>query len=156
MAHSARDNIYDEEIAEILAPYLQSEAVQSMSGYCQHGDVSTLEHCLSVTRKALQFDALLPGSSDKEVLVVAGLLHDFYLYDWHGSGWKHSYQHPLKAAENAREYFNVDPRVAEAIESHMWPIGISHPPKSREALLICLADKWCALTETLFHRKRAK
>ena len=42
------------------------------------------------------------------------------------------------------------------IVSHMWPLNITKVPKSREALILCVADKCIALRETLFERKTAK
>ena len=38
----------------------------------------------------------------------------------------------------------------------MWPIGITRPPRTREAVVLCIADKYCALLETLLLRKEAK
>ena len=39
------------------------------------------------------------------------------------------------------------------ILSHMWPLNITKVPKSKEALILCVADKCIALKETLARRK---
>lgn len=144
------------ELDELLENLYADERVQSMNGFVQHGAVSTYAHCRNVTDASFWINRHLGFGADERTLATAALLHDFYLYDWHGSGWRHSYQHPLRASRNAQEHFGVDERVTSAIESHMWPIGISRPPRTREAVVICLADKYCALIETLRCRREAK
>ena len=34
----------------------------------------------------------------------------------------------------------------------MWPMTFLHPPMSREAVLVCLADKYCAVNEMLLKK----
>ena len=48
--------------------------------------------------------------------------------------------------------FNVNQDILQIIESHMWPLNITKIPKSKEAIIVCIADKYCALLETLFLR----
>ena len=38
------------------------------------------------------------------------------------------------------------------IRSHMWPLTITAVPACREAVIVCIADKWCSLVETLLYR----
>ena len=40
----------------------------------------------------------------------------------------------------------------QIIESHMWPLNISRIPHSREAWIVCVADKCVSLYETVFRR----
>lgn len=94
--------------------------------------------------------------ADEEKLAVGALLHDFYLYDWHdddgGSHRLHGFTHPEQARQNAVEIFDIDEKEQEIIRTHMWPLTLNAIPKSREAAIVCLADKWCSLQETLFMR----
>ena len=83
------------------------------------------------------------------------MLHDFYLYDWHvqdGTHRWHGFHHPERAAENAARYIGVSEKEAEIIRYHMWPLTLRHAPSSREAWIVCIADKLCSLEETLFRR----
>ena len=140
----------------ILAPYLGDARVRSMAGYVQHGVVSTLEHCHNVATVSWWASNRLRLRVDAESLLVGALLHDFYLYDWHGAGWRHSYLHAERARQNARRLFGVDKHTQEVIRSHMWPLGITPPPRSREAVIVCLSDKYVSLHETLFQRRRRR
>lgn len=36
----------------------------------------------------------------------------------------------------------------------MWPLTFRHIPTCREAVIVCLADKYCAIVESMFHRTR--
>ena len=88
------------------------------------------------------------------VLLTAALFHDFYGYDWHERpyGDLHGYRHPVRAAARAEEIFGVDEQVLSAIESHMWPFTLTRIPRSREAWIVCMADKLASLSETLWMR----
>jgi uncharacterized protein len=37
----------------------------------------------------------------------------------------------------------------------MWPLTFRHVPTCREAVIVCLADKYCAVVESMFQRSRA-
>lgn len=139
-----------------LTPYVRNRLVQSMSSYVQHGVVNTLDHCRSVAEVSLWLARRLHLNVDTNALLVGACLHDFYLYDWHGAGWRHSYRHAARARENAVKYFDVDERTQQVIRCHMWPLGITHVPHSREAVIVCLADKYVSLHETLFQRNQRR
>ena len=144
------------QVNTVLARFWDDSRVQSMAGYTQHGLVSTLDHCTSVAQVSWWLARRLHVRVDSHALLAGAFLHDFYLYDWHGSGWQHSYKHAGRARKNACEVFGVDKHTQAIIRSHMWPLGIAHPPRSREALLVCLADKYVSLHETLLQRKRRR
>lgn len=144
------------ELREILEPYTSNEKVRSMRSYCQHGVVSTLDHCQSVADVSWWTAKRLRLPVDAESLLVGAFLHDFYLYDWHGSGWRHSYRHAERARENAVAHFGVNAQTQHVIRCHMWPIGITHLPRTREARIVCLADKLVSLHETLFQRRKRR
>ena len=85
-------------------------------------------------------------------LIVGAYLHDFFLYDWHEKSkdhkW-HGFSHPKTAAKNAKEMFDISESGQKIIESHMWPLTITKLPKSKEALLVCMVDKYSAIIETV-------
>ena len=135
-----------------LAPYLSDDTVQQMASYTQHGTVSTLAHCMNVARTSLWLSRKLHLDVDTQTMLVGALLHDFFLYDWHGAGWRHSYRHAESARRNAVAHFDVDEQTQHVIRCHMWPMGITHVPVTREAILVNLSDKYNSLYETLFQR----
>ena len=57
-----------------------------------------------------------------------------------------------QAIENAKKFFNVNDDVQHIIYSHMWPLNLTHLPMSREAWIVCLADKYVARKETIMER----
>ena len=61
----------------------------------------------------------------------------------------HGYTHAKRARANARRDFNINELEAGIIYSHMFPLNLTHIPASREARIVCMADKLCAGIETL-------
>ena len=127
-----------------------------MNDYIQHGSITTLKHCIMVAETSFWLNRRLHLGANEKSLVTAALLHDFYLYDWHekSAGHKlHGFTHAKKAAENARRYFHISRREYKAICSHMWPLNLTKVPLSRIGWILCVADKYCAMKETVFHRR---
>ena len=59
---------------------------------------------------------------------------------------------------NAQRDYHLNWKEKNIIARHMFPL-IPVPPQCREAWIVCLADKWCALGETMepmFHVKHFK
>ena len=146
-----------ERFHEIIKEYMASPDVASMANYMQHGDTDTLGHSENVAWVSFLVNEKLHLNANEKTLVEAAILHDFYLYDWHDGKperKRHGFDHPDIASENAKEYFEVSEDVQNAIRSHMWPLTIKKVPKSREAAILCLVDRYCALVETFRLSKR--
>ena len=141
-------------IYRTIKPYLKDPYVQEMKEYIQHGDVTTYRHSINVVKMAFLIDKKFRLGADRETLLTAALLHDCYLYDWHDKPLSdlHGYRHPHRAAQTVAGHFDVDEKVLAAIESHMWPLTLRTPPTSREAVIVCLADKLSSMAETLWMR----
>ncbi|WP_321971886.1 HD domain-containing protein [Paratractidigestivibacter sp.] len=142
-------NAFEEQVAELE----NAARVPVMRECIQHGQVTTWAHCVRVARAAVSIAEALHLRVSQRELVRAALLHDYFLYDWHEPNHtKHATMHPVFALENARVDFDLTPLEENAIAAHMWPLPPGRVPASREAWLICAADKWCSLGETLFMR----
>ena len=80
------------------------------------------------------------------------LLHDYYLYSIEEKGlsaYVHGTRHPQIAVENAQKDFSLTEKELNIIRSHMWPLTLFHVPRSKEAALVCMADKYVASREML-------
>ena len=66
----------------------------------------------------------------------------------------HGFSHPGSACVNARNYFQITQKEQNIIQSHMWPLTFRHMPTCREAVIVCLADKYCAVEESMLQRAR--
>ncbi len=146
----------NEIIERTLSEIISDCHVQKMKHFQQHGCVSTYEHCESVVEQSYKINRILHLNSDMDTLLKGALLHDFYLYDWHeeddGSHRRHGFIHAERACLNAKHYFDVNEKIQHVIWCHMWPLNIRRIPKSREAWIVCVADKYVSFYETLFKR----
>ncbi|MBE7069517.1 MAG: HD domain-containing protein [Ruminococcaceae bacterium] len=126
-----------------------------MKNFTQHGNTSVFEHCVSVAKFSLlmahYLEKTLRIKVDRDSLVRAALLHDYFLYDWHDKTVPghniHGFTHPGAACRNADRDFGLNEVEKDIISKHMFPLTIM-PPKYRESVIVTLADKWCALCET--------
>ncbi|MDR2659004.1 MAG: HD domain-containing protein [Spirochaetaceae bacterium] len=137
---------------------LKNDAFLKCRNYIQHGKTSTYKHCLEVAKMCDKLGRFL-NVKDRESMIRAALLHDFFLYDWHNghNSW-HGFTHPA-AAENAKKHFNVSEKEYSMIQTHMWPLTLFHPPKYKEGWLICAADKIISVKEIFkaaLHRPRRR
>lgn len=150
---SQQEQEYQEAMQQYILPLLTDQSVCSMDDFVQHGTTSTLQHCISVMRASCALAAKFHLKVNYRALAVGALLHDFYLYDWHGhkseGGLPHGFTHPLVACYNAVERFGIPPEVQHIIVTHMWPLTLRAVPRSREAVIVCLVDKYCSSLETL-------
>ena len=128
---------------------------QQMKNFTQHGTTTVFEHCVSVAKFSLLMAHYLEKKfrikCDRDSLVRAALLHDYFLYDWHDKTIPghniHGFTHPRTACNNADRDFGLNEVEKDIISKHMFPLTFM-PPRYRESILVTLADKWCAICET--------
>ena len=145
-----------EEMQTILSDIQSNYAVQEMKQYTQHGHVSTYDHCKNVAKLSYDINRRFFLNADLRILLVGAMLHDFYLYDWHnedeGAHKFHGFTHAETACDNAIKYFDIDDETKHVIYCHMWPLNPKRIPMSKEAWIVCIADKCVSIYETLFRR----
>lgn len=138
-----------------LDGYIKHPEVRRMLGYVAHGKKSVFAHCISVVVTSYKLNKKYHLHADLHTLLVGALLHDLYLYDWHDRPYSikifkmHGYTHAEEARRNAVRIFGVDKNIQKVIKCHMWPLTLRSFPASREAAIVCVADKLVATRETL-------
>ena len=146
-----------EEYQRYIEELLSDERISKMDDFIQHGNTTTLTHCKAVAHMCGQIAYRYHIKVDVKSLARGALLHDYFLYDWHEKklGSLHGFYHPGIALKNAMRDFELDDREQDIIRKHMFPLTL-FVPRYRESVLVCLADKGCALKEVyqrLFQRK---
>lgn len=124
---------------------------QELLKYYQHGKTTIYKHSRDVAYEAYLFALSHNLNINYEDLICSAFCHDFFMYDWHEKSSTHrlhGFTHAHAAALNAKQYCNLNEKELSIIETHMWPLNITKIPKSKEAWLLCLADKKIALAET--------
>ena len=144
-----------DELEAVYQKFLNDEKVQKMNEIQMHRGSSCYIHSFRVAKLCVKKAARYQRYSfeDLKNVLVASILHDYYLYDWRKHRElkkKHGRRHPLVACENAVRDFNIPIEVQEIIKTHMWPLTLRSFPNSKEAIIVCIADKICALKETIF------
>lgn len=137
---------------EYTLDLIQSDQVQAMKKFIQHGNTTTFTHSLVVSYYSYWLSLRLPITLDSKSIARGALLHDFYLYDWHipdKSRKLHGFTHPTLALSNAKKHFSLNTIEKDIIRHHMWPLTFTQLPRKKEAMLVCFVDKICSLAETL-------
>jgi len=124
---------------------LRNPAVESMKTYNHHGKIDTHFHSVYVSFTVLKLCEKY-HIKNRDEIVRAALLHDFYLYDWHleKHDEMHAWYHPKAAVKNFESHFGKPTEMQrEMILRHMFPLSVK-PPNSVGGWLLTLADKHCA------------
>lgn len=117
-----------------------------------HGSSTVLRHSVKVVRMSLRIAERFNIKVDKQDLIQGALLHDYYIFDWRDNRCSlitHMLIHAKVAAHNAKRDYHVNKKVYNIIMSHMFPLNITVIPMSKEAWIVCIADKIVALQEQI-------
>ena len=140
----------EKEIRTIGRDILESEWFIRGFSQSHHFRSNVSDHELHVTKVSLRLAGLF-ASADREALIRACLCHDMGLIGnrrvIYTTGRMCITQHPLDSATRAEEILGyISEKERDIIEHHMFPLVLKRPD-SIEAVIICIADKCCALYE---------
>lgn len=139
------------EISEIyISQIIKKSRLNETNQFIHHGKTTILEHNLAVARRAYRIAKGLKLKVSEKELIVGAMLHDYYFYDWHekDAGHRlHGFYHPGISLTNAMKDIELTVIEKDIIKKHMFPLTLS-PPKYKESVVVCVADKICALEET--------
>ncbi len=144
-----------EDIAFIgcVRDLLEHDKIAEQSVYRHHGTIDCLSHSMYVAYTSYRIGRKLGTFMELDTRMMArgGLLHDFYLYDWHVKGDRkglHGFTHPKTALRNAKKYFRLSEKEEDVVLKHMWPL-IPYFPKYKESYIVMVTDKYCTLMESI-------
>ena len=146
----------EEKFREEMDRLMAMKEIQHMADFSQHNGNTTLQHVRNVAWVSFRMAKKLGWDIDEVSLARGAMLHDYYLYNIREEGisdYDHGIHHPLMALHNARKLKRLTRKEENIIRSHMWPLTLLHPPTSREALLVSMADKVCAVNEMFLNKK---
>ncbi len=154
--HVTARELVQRHCADILA----SDGMAIERACIQHGTTSVFAHSIAVTHACAKLARTLRIPVHERALMRGALLHDYFLYDWHdGKPARkiHGFTHPGFACKNAIRDFQIGSIEQNMVRRHMFPLT-PVPPACREAVILCVADKYVAAKETLcgFARKLAR
>lgn len=144
--------IREKRFDDLIKDYYKSDEVRKMGESIQHGSTTTLEHCENVAWISYLINKKLHLNADEKELIEAAMLHDISHHDWNNADVSRKIQNSDDsdvASDNTEGHFGIPEKEQEAIRSYMWPLNITKIPKSKEALIVSLADKYCALIERI-------
>ncbi|MCR5402337.1 MAG: HD domain-containing protein [Butyrivibrio sp.] len=95
---------------------------------------------------------------DERKVVRITLLHDLGMLGRkkrYKNDFECGYMHPRNSADTARKIWkDIDIVSIKAIKSHMWPLSLN-VPTSKEAFVLCLADKLASYKDITFKGEEA-
>lgn len=146
-----------DRVEKYIVEIIEKSRLMETNQYIHHGNTTILQHDIAVARKAFWISQKLKLKISEKEMIFGAMLHDYYFYDWHvkdKSHRLHGYYHPGLSLKNAMEDIELTLIEQDIIGKHMFPLTLC-PPKYKESIVVCLADKLCALDES-FHRKKNK
>ncbi len=142
----------DNEFALTMAQLEQDPRIRLLEQYSQHQGHTTFHHSRHVAMSSYRLSQFLHLRIDGKALATGAMLHDYYLYntsDMEKGSYRHGVGHPQIALHNAEKLFDLTDRERNIIASHMWPLTLRTVPRGREAVLVVITDKYCALSEMI-------
>lgn len=156
-----RRNVSGKQFVNCVEDIIDNPTVQKMKEYNHHSKTNCFKHSMHVSY--YNYIICKKLNLDYKAAAKAGMLHDLFLYDWHGhkrenGDLPHGFTHPSKALKNAHDHFEITRKDADMISKHMFPLTLSIP-QYKETYIIIMTDKFCSICEFLdgyFNKKSRK
>ena len=142
----------DTEFMNVAEKVLFNDEFLKTKKIVHHG-TTRYDHSVRVAYLSYKFSKLFGG--DKTSVIKAGVLHDFFLEEYDNNIIKEAkmlVDHPSIAKQNAINYFGVNKKEENIIESHMFPMS-NVMPKYRESWIVSISDKIIAVSENITRAK---
>lgn len=139
----------ENHVIEHAEDIIVSAGMQKEREFRHHRNENVFRHSVGVACVSLFLAEFLRLRIDRASLIRGALLHDYFLYDWRTSEKEcrpHGFKHAKFALRNAIRDFSVNEVERDIIEKHMFPLTI-RLPHYKESVIVCLADKFCAVCE---------
>lgn len=140
----------DIEFVCLVRDIIRTEEFLQMKKWQHHVRGSVYDHSLKVAYLCYRHHKRFGMRIDVREFVIGAVLHDYYLYDLHGSDDLHKlhwFKHPQDALKNALEkYPDLTETQQDMIRRHMFPLTVI-PPKTSAAWLLCFYDKVAAISD---------
>jgi len=150
---------WEQEFLLATQDILEHPAVLEMKKHPHHGVTTCYGHCFKVGFHNYLWCKFF--HLDAKSAARGGMLHDFFLYDWHTHAKEtgnhfHGLTHPKVAYENAKKHFNLNRVEKDIILSHMWPVTLFSIPRTWEGFITTITDKYCGAFETSRRKNRIR
>lgn len=148
------DNRQYIEFLEIVDDLIDTPEIKMLKNCTHHYGVNRYQHCINVAYYSYVLCKKL--GLNYTAAARAGLLHDLFYYDWHDSGLgiaKHALKHSSIALKNAEKLTKLSELERDIIKNHMWLCGKMWP-HHKEAYIVSIADKICAVWEASYGVKQ--
>lgn len=145
-----------QKLENIYQFFLNNEKILRMKDVSMHRGSNTYIHSFKVAKLAIKRALRKKRKIDLESILIASILHDYYLYDWRKEKSlkkHHARRHPFVASLNAKRDFDISNTVFKIICEHMWPFNFKLFPRTIESRIVNHADNTVALKEVLSSKK---
>lgn len=136
------------ELEKLYQSFLNNDKIKKMMEIPMHRGSNCYVHSFKVAKLSVK-KALKKKEANLESIIIASILHDYYLYDWRKDKErkKNHGKHPFVAAENAKRDFDISDEVKRIIECHMYPFNKDYKPTTLEEKIVAKCDTKVATIE---------
>jgi uncharacterized protein len=150
------------DVNKIGKTILKTESFEKALSQIHHDKTTVGAHSMEVACTALAISRRLKGlkiSVNEEQMIRGALCHDLGIlgrYDKFANNFVCCYRHPKDSVVVADKLLGgLTDIEKDVIAHHMWPVT-PVPPHHREAYIVTLADKICAVREIIRSAEKNK